>query len=293
MINFVNDIVVPGVTGGATAGLVALAFVVMYRTTGVLNFAHGQLVMLMPLVVLVVSDLWELPLGVGLLAAGGVVAVVVLAEERVAIRPFMQGGHALPWMLSTLGFSVVLVELMSIPYDGQPAHYPWGISAKAHNVGGVLLSWADMATVMVLMGLVLAVALFDSRTTAGLRLRAVSEDRDGAAAIGVAPGAASRLAALLAGVIGAITGLLIVSTQLVTPELGLTFLFNGFVAGAVGGLDSLAGVLVGGLIVGVVGQAAATYIGGSYVQLALFGVLLVVYLMRPHGIFGRASVRAV
>ncbi|MFC5822166.1 branched-chain amino acid ABC transporter permease [Nonomuraea harbinensis] len=293
MTDFINNVLIPGAAGGATAGLFALAFVVMYRTTGVLNFAHGQLVMLMPLGVLVVSDLWGLPVVLGLVVAVLVLAAVVLMEERVAIRPFVQSGHAMPWILSTLGFSVVLAELMAIPYRAQPVRFPWGISAKAHDLGGIQVSWAEIAIVVAFILLVAALTIFDRRTTTGLRLRAVAQDKDGAAAIGISPGAASRLSALIAGGIAAITGLLIVSTQLVSPELGLTFLFNGFVAAAVGGLDSLHGVIAGGFIVGIVGQTAATYMGGNYVQIAMFSVLLVVYLTRPHGLFGRASVRAV
>jgi branched-chain amino acid transport system permease protein len=291
--DFANDVLIPGLASGSLAGLFALAFVVMYRTTGVLNFAHGQLVMLMPLAVLVLSDLHGLPLPVGLAVGLLAVMVAVLFEERVAIRPFIQSGRALPWILSTLGFSVLMAELMALPYDGQSVRFRWAISARAKDLGGLRIAWSDVAVVVALVVLVLAVVLFDRRTTAGMRLRAVNQDKDGAAAIGISPGTASRVCALLAGVIAAITGLLLVSTQLVTPELGLTFLFNGFVAAAVGGLDSIPGTIAGGFVVGVVGQAASTYVGASYVQVVLFSVLLVVYLTRPHGIFGRASVRAV
>ncbi|GAA3525515.1 branched-chain amino acid ABC transporter permease [Aeromicrobium panaciterrae] len=293
MKEFVNQVVVPGLAGGATASLFALAFVVMHRTTRVLNFAHGQLVMLMPLGVLVVSDLWGMPVLVGIAVSTVVLFAVVLLEERVAIRPFIQSGHALPWILSTLGFSVILAELMAIPYRGQPVRYPWGISAKAHEVMGLKVSLAEVTLVSSVILLVVAMTLFDRRTTTGMRLRAVAQDKDGAAAIGIAPATASRISALIAGAIAATTGLLIVSTQLVSPELGLTFLFNGFVAAAVGGLDSIHGVLVGGLIVGIVGQMASVYIGGAYVQLVLFSVLLLVYLTWPQGVFGKESVRAV
>lgn len=293
MTAFLNQVVVPGLTGGAVAGFLALAFVVMYRTTGVLNFAHGQLVMLMPLTVLVASEFWHLPLALSFVVAVVIVLLVALLEERVAIRPFMEGGHALPWILSTLGFSVVLAEVMAIPYKGQPVRFPWGVPAKAYSVGPVRLSWADIVTVLAFVALVGLVVLFDRRTVIGLRLRAVSQDKLGAAALGMSPGAASRLTALVAGGIAIVTGFLIVSSQLVTPDVGLTVLFNGFIAAAVGGLDSIPGTLVGGLAVGVLGQAAAAYVGGLYVQIALFAVLLVVYLVRPHGIFGHASVRAV
>lgn len=293
MTDFANDVVIPGLASGSLAGLFALAFVVMYRTTGVLNFAHGQLVMLMPLAVLVISDLKGLPVPVGFGLGLLVVIAVALVEERVAIRPFIQSGRALPWILSTLGFSIVIAELMALPYDAQSVRFPWGFSARAKDFLGLRIALSDVAVVLALVLLVVAIVLFDRKTTTGVRLRAVSQDKDGAAVLGISPGAASRLCAIGAAIIASITGVLLVSTQLVTPELGLTFLFNGFVAAAVGGLDSVPGTIVGGVVVGVVGQAASVYVGASYVQLVLFLVLLCVYLVRPHGIFGRASVRAV
>ncbi len=290
---FVNQVVVPGIAGGAVSGLFALAFVVLYRATGVLNFAHGQLVMLMPLAAVVIGQKWGLGVVPGFVLALLLVLFVSLLEERIAIRPFMQGGQALPWILSTLGFSVVLTELMSIPYRNEPITFPWGVSARFHSIGGVSVSPAYIVTLVVFLVLVAALMAFDSRTVLGLQLRAVSQDRLGAAALGIAPKTASRVAMLIAGALAAITGVLIGSTQLVDPNIGLSVLFSGFIAAAVGGFDSLPGTVVGGMTVGIVGQVASTYVGGNWVQALLFGVLLLVFIVRPYGLFGRLSVRAV
>jgi branched-chain amino acid transport system permease protein len=216
-----------------------------------------------------------------------------LVEERIAIRPFMQSGHALTWILSTLGFSVVLSELMAIPYQGQTVAFPWGVSAKAHAIAGVSYSWADVITLVTFISLVAVLSILKTRTVTGLRLLAVSQDKLGAASLGISPAAASRVAVSIASVIAMATGVLVVSTQLVTPGVGLTVLFNGFIAAAVGGLDSIAGTLVGAFVVGVVGQAISVYVNGQYMNSVLFSVLLVVCLFRPNGILGRVSVRSV
>jgi branched-chain amino acid transport system permease protein len=155
------------------------------------------------------------------------------------------------------------------------------------------VSPAYIVTLVVFLVLVAALMAFDSRTVLGLQLRAVSQDRLGAAALGLAPKTASRLAMLIAGALAAITGVLIGSTQLVDPNIGLSVLFSGFIAAAVGGFDSLPGTVVGGMTVGIVGQVASTYVGGNWVQALLFGVLLLVFIVRPYGLFGRLSVRAV
>jgi len=121
----------------------------------------------------------------------------------------------------------------------------------------------------------------------------MAEDVDGAEAIGISRARASQTAMTLSILVAAVTGILVASTQLVTPSLGLTYTFYGFVATAMGGMGSVAGALVGGLVVGVVSQSAAVYFDGLFVNLVVFGLLLVVYVVRPHGLFGRATVREV
>jgi branched-chain amino acid transport system permease protein len=131
------------------------------------------------------------------------------------------------------------------------------------------------------------------KTGIGLRLRAVSEDVDGASAIGVSKSRMSQMSALLAGLIALVTGFLLAPSQLVNPGLGISFTFNGFVAAALGGVGSLTGALVGGFAVGLLSQVASVYIGSLWVNTTLFAVLIGVYLLRPFGLFGQAPVRSV
>src|SRR4051812_909215 len=116
MHDFLQSVVVPGLSAGALYALIAIGFTVMFRVTGVLNFAHGNLIMLAPLGVLVANDKWGLPVAVAYVLATTATVLIALVEERMAIRPFLHAGSALPWIVSTLGVSVVLAELMTIPY---------------------------------------------------------------------------------------------------------------------------------------------------------------------------------
>jgi branched-chain amino acid transport system permease protein len=290
--HFINTIIVPGITAGAVYALIAIGFTVLFRTTGVLNFAQGEMVMLGPTAVLVLHETWGLPLWIGFVGAVFVVCAFALIEERVAVRPFLQSGTQVPWILSTLGASVILAELLTIPFRGEGRAFPYGASTAPHRILGIQLSPTDMimiATPIVLVGLL---HLFYTRTRLGLMTQAVAEDPDGASAIGVSKKRMSQLSAVLAGLVALITGLVLAPTQLVNPTLGITYLFNGFVGAAIGGLGSLTGALVGCLVVGVLGQLSSNYIGSLYVNATLFGVLLLIYIARPHGIFGRPAVRA-
>jgi branched-chain amino acid transport system permease protein len=290
---FINTVLMPGLTVGASYALIAVGFAVLFRTTGVLNFAQGAMVMAGPTAVLVAEKKWGLPTGVSVVV--GVVAVVAFAliAERVAIRPFLQSESSLAWILSTLGVSVVLVELLSIPFGGQSQAFDLGPSTTPLDIGGVRLSPLDLTLIAAPFALVLALRLFYRHTTLGTMLQAVAQDVAGASAIGISKSRMSQMSAAMAALVAVLTGFLLAPTQLANPNLGITYTFSGFVAAAIGGIGSIEGALVGGLLVGVLGQVAAVYVGSLYVNAALFAGLLLVYMIRPFGIFGRAPVRAV
>jgi branched-chain amino acid transport system permease protein len=290
---FLSDIVVPGIVSGAIYTLVAVGFVVLFRTTGVLNFAHGQLVMTGPMLVLVAAELWDWPVVAAFALGVAAVLVASLLIERVAVRPFIDAGHSMSWILSTLGASVILGELLSIPFSGQAQAFEWGASTRARDVLGVAVSPAQVVIVAAALVVVGLLQLLSTRTRLGLRLEAMAADMDGAATLGITPARMSQAAALLAGCIALVTGLVLAPTQTVSAGLGLAYTFNGFVAAAIGGLGSVGGALAGGMIVGLAGQLASVELGGLYVNLVLFSLLLAIYFVRPFGLFGRAPLRTV
>lgn len=292
MHQLLQSVVVPGLADGAIYGLVAVAFATLFSTTGVINFAHGQLVMLMPMAALVALGA-GLPAWLAYVVALVVMVVAALAIEWSAVRPFVQSGQSVSWLLSTLGVSVVLQELLAVPYDGEARNFKHGISSTRFEVAGIGISPAEIAAVVALFVVAGLLALFYRRTRVGLELRAIADDLDGAQAIGISRARASQLAMILSVLVAAVTGILVASTQPVTPSLGLNYTFYGFVATAMGGMGSIGGALVGGLIVGIASQAAGVYVGSLVVNVGVFVLLLAVYLVRPHGFFGAAPVRAV
>jgi branched-chain amino acid transport system permease protein len=292
MHGFIQSVVVPGLADGAIYGLIAVAFATLFSTTGVINFAHGQLVMLMPMSALVALGA-GLPVWLAYVVAVAVMVVAGLVIEWSAVRPFVQSGHSVSWLLSTLGASVVLAELLSVPYGGESRNFKHGISAHRFDLAGIGVSPAEIASVAALFVVAGLLAAFYRRTRIGLELRAIADDLDGAEAIGISRARASQLAMTLSVLVAAVTGVLVASTQPVTPSLGLSYTFYGFVATAMGGMGSIGGALAGGLVVGVATQAAGVYVGSLVVNVAVFVLLLAVYLVRPHGFFGAAPVRAV
>jgi branched-chain amino acid transport system permease protein len=291
--DFVKTVVIPGLVSGALYALIAVGFAVLFRVTGVLNFAHGTLVMVAPMAVLVMHEKWGLAVAPAFVIAVLVTLAVSLIEERIAIRPFLQAGSALPWIVSTLGFSVILTEFLSIPFSGSSRSFGYGFSPVTRHVLGLNLAPAEIAVIVAAPVIAGLLGLVYSHTSLGLKLNAVAQDRAGATAIGIRSDRMSQIAAAAAGLVAAATGLLIAPTQLVSSELGITYLFYGFVGSSLGGFGSLSGAVIGGFLVGIGAQAASIYIGSLFVNLALFAGLLAVYLVRPDGLFGRSALRSV
>jgi branched-chain amino acid transport system permease protein len=292
MLQFIQSALVPGLSQGAIYGLIAIAFAVLHATTGVINFAHGQLVVLMPIVI-VVGVKAGMPLALAYLVGAVALVLAALITEWLAIRPFVQTGRAVSWILSTLGVSVVLAEVLAIPSNGDAINFPFGITSKPFSIAGVTATPAELLAIPVLLILAAAIIWFYRGTRLGMELRAVGDDVQGAEAVGISRAKASRTAMLIAAIIAGITGILVGSSQILTPSLGLAYTFNGFVAAAMGGMSSVAGGVVGGLVVGLVSQIAAVYLGALFGNLTVFLLLIAVYAIRPYGLFGARPVREV
>jgi branched-chain amino acid transport system permease protein len=290
---FLNYLLVPALVYGCTYALVATGFNVLERSTRVLNFAHGYLIMWAPMATLVLSAAWGVPPIIGLL--GGVLVAIILGllVEVIAIRPFVGKADVLPWILSTLGASLVLGQLALLPFKGEARAFPYALSLSPGHFGIVQISPQQMLLFGVTVLVALAIYTINGRTRLGKMLTAVAEDFDGSRVLGISPTRMAQAAMIGSAVVAAATGMLIAPFLLVSPDLGFNLTFTGFVAAALGGLGSLRGGFLGGIAVGFVIQLTAIYLGSVWTNTALFAVLLLVLLVRPWGLLGQAPARQV
>jgi branched-chain amino acid transport system permease protein len=293
MSHWINTVLIPALVAGALYALVATGFNVLARTTGVLNFAQGNLIAAAPLAVLICTEKLGFPAVLAFVGGAAMVLVVALIEERVAIRPFVRESASLPWILSTLGFGIVLAQLQTLPFDDQTMRFPWSAGLDPIRVAGIRFTPVQLTTVGVALAVVVALLLFYRHTKLGRQLEAVAEDFDGAQAVGIYGSRMSQVAALLAASVAIITGWVVAPTLQVSSSIGLTLTFTGFVATAIGGVGSISGGLAGGMVVGAISQLTVVYVGSAWNNALLFGCLLVVYLVRPMGLFGRPVGRLV
>jgi branched-chain amino acid transport system permease protein len=292
VLQFVNTLLT-GLGQGAVYAAFALALVLIWRATRVVNFAQGAMAAFTTYLALLVVEStgsWW----VGLLTALAAGLVLGAGVERVVVRRV--GPHnELGAVIVTLGLFVALQALASILFGAQFRSFPAPAGLEGFSFGGVTIALTPSmlitvgAVAVVLLGLV---ALFRF-TDVGLRMRASAFDGEVARLLGVPVGRMLTLGWALAALVGSLAGVLIAGGSLVWPAYMDTVIVNGFVAAVLGGLDSPGGAVVGGLAMGVILALVTGYVGSDLVPLAALAVLVAVLLVRPQGLFARTAARRV
>jgi branched-chain amino acid transport system permease protein len=297
---------VNGITTGALYSLVALGFSMVYGVLKLLNFAHGDLYMVGAYVGFFVIQWFggpsALTISVPLLLlimfvlAGGLVGGLGVAIERFAYRPLRDAPRIAP-LITAIGVSFFLENAALLLFGAQFRVYNTAdfISLSSGiTIGSVTI---DSVQIMVLvLGLVLTVGLRElvNRTKLGKQMRAVAADREAAEMMGInvnfTIAATFFLGSALAGVAGVMGGLLF---NQVIPTIGFIVGLKAFTAAVVGGIGSLPGAMLGGLLIGVAESMITGYISSTYTNLFVFALLIVVMLVRPSGLLGQAQLQKV
>jgi len=297
---------VNGVTTGALYALVALGFSMVYGVLKLLNFAHGDLYMVGAFIGYFVIQWFggpaalSIPVPVVLLIMFVLAALVVgflgVVIERFAYRPLRDAPRIAP-LITAIGISFFLENAALLLFGAQYRVYNTSefISfSSGIQIGSVSI---DAVQIMVLaMGLALMVGLrlLVIRTTLGKQMRAVASDREAAEMLGInvnfTIAATFFLGSALAGVAGVMAGLLF---NQVTNMIGFTAGLKAFTAAVVGGIGSLPGAMLGGLLIGIAESFITGYVSSTYTNLLIFGLLIAVMLVRPTGLFGRPQLRKV
>jgi branched-chain amino acid transport system permease protein len=293
------QLVVGGVALGAVYSLVCLGFVVIYRATGVVNFAQGGFVVLGGYLTHQFAVRMELPFALALLLAVATVALVGLVAERVALRP-MVGQPVFATILVTLGLLYIIEQACTAiwGYDLLPMGDPWGV--RTIGLGGATLKVLDLWTIgaaALLLGLFF---VFFRASTIGVAMRAAAIDPEAALAHGISPKVIHALSWAIAGVVAVVAGVLLASgPKGVDLTLG-PVAFRAFPAMILGGLESTEGAVLGGVAIGLTEVLTAAYVtpnapwlGANFHVVMPYVVMILVLLVKPYGLFGRAEVRRV
>jgi len=297
MFRFLN-LTLNGVSLGMIYAAVALALVMIWRATRIVNFAQGGMLMFTTFIAWDLAQVHDVNYWVALVVAVASGLVIGAVAERLLVRP-VENGPPLNAVIVTLGLLIFLQALAGMIWGNAQAHsYPPAYSFVGYKAGDrtLLFSPNDLFIVIAVLVVVVALYVLFQRTPIGLRMRAAAFNPEVARLLGIRVGRLLTLGWALAAGLGALVGVLAAGTtagyvQPVGPFDAL--LVYGFTAAVIGGLDSPVGAVIGGLLLGVLLSYGDDYVSNRIETLYAFVILIAVLMVRPAGLFSRASTRRV
>jgi branched-chain amino acid transport system permease protein len=281
-----------GLAAGVTYGLVALALVIVFRATGVVNFAAGEMATFTTFIA------WELivpaglPFFVTMVIVAAIAALLGVVVYLLVIHPARRRPEFVTVMI-TFGLYELFNGLSNSLWDPSPRTFPAPVSGPPLHIGSVIVTRANLGDAAVAIVAMLLLAGLFRFTRVGLGLRATADNPVAARIVGITPARMYALGWAMASVAGAIAGMLFANVLLLSPTMMGNVLVFSLVSVIVGGLESPVGAIVGGLVIGVVaGVLAGVHgVGPNLATPVMLGLVIVVLLLRPQGLFGRVVAR--
>ena len=277
-----------GLSAGSLYALVALGIVLIYRSTRVLNFAHGDIATLATFVAFsMLTHQYSFPVALGGSLLVGA-AVGVAFYFGVLVKAQRQGANLLGMVILTLGLALIIQGVVVWTWGAEPVSLPFPISdTKTYQVGPVVMSQLSLATLAA--GLVgsLLLYLLVQKTRLGLAMRATSENVMAAQTLGIPTRLVLSVSWGAASALGVVAGIFLAPALLLDPFFMLDPFLKGFAAAVLGGLNSLPGAVVGALILGVAESLTGAYLTIPFKNTLAFLIIIVVLLIRPEGLLGK------
>jgi len=284
-----------GILTGGIYALIALGFVVIYKATGVFNFAQGEIVMVSAYICWALLVQFGLPLWISFALTFAFAAGLGLVVERFALRP-MIGQPLLAAMMITLALIAVLDGLVTVIWGSRQEVLPDFFPRAPLHLGSVMISQQLLMGFGIAVALFVAFVLFFKRTKIGLGMRATAEDHQVSMSLGIKVSSSFAISWVIACIVAAVGGILLGSINGVNMNLAFLGL-KAFPVVILGGLDSIPGAIIAGLLVGVLEKLATGYIdplvGGGFAEIFPFIILLFVLLVRPYGLFGTKKIERI
>jgi len=285
------QMIVSGIALGAIYGLVALGIVLVFKATGVLNFAHGEAIMISTFVAFTLLKL-KLPYWLAVVLTLLFSALFGLLIERLIIRRFM-GRSLLVSGIATLGLFLLFGDLAVWIWGKDPFDFPGMFSQKPIDVAGVAISAADLGILGVAAALAGALFAFFRFTRLGIAMQACMENPVAAQLMGIPTRRIYSLAWMLSHMIGAIAGILIAPVTFLHFTMMQHVLHFAFAAAVLGGIFSLPGSVLGGVVIGVTANLTGAYVSSAWKEVIPFVVMLAILVVRPHGLLARRHLKKV
>jgi branched-chain amino acid transport system permease protein len=275
-----------GLTQGSMYALIAIGFVIIFGTMNLVTFAHGEVYMAGAFAGYFALAVWHLPWYIALVLGMVVGWIMGYLMEKVAFRPLRAAGH-MPPLLITIGLSIMVRDLVHIFFGAENRPVP-SIYEQTFEVAGTQVSVLQVLLLAIAAFLIVILRLLIYGTKIGRAMRATAQDHEAAYAMGVNVNRVFSISFSLASCLGGAAGVMVgMYYNAVYATMGGSAGLKGFAACIFGGLTSIPGAILGGLIIGMVENLTVQYLASGYRDIVAFLVLVVVLVLRPQGLLGR------
>ena len=278
-----------GLSLGSIYALIALGYTMVYGIAKMLNFAHGDVIMVGAYLIYVVSTMQGLPIWVGILASVVGCTVLGMVIERLAYKP-LRGAQSLAVLITAIGVSYFLQNAALLIFGSSPKSFTSVINKKPISLfdGALVISWEAILTMIVSILIMVALTVFINKSKQGKAMRAASEDRDAAQLMGINVNRTITLTFAIGSALAAVAGMLLCSSYpTLTPYTGAMPGIKAFTAAVFGGIGSIPGAMLGGVLIGIIQMLANGYISTQLSDAIVFAVLIIVLLVKPTGLLGK------
>ena len=280
---------ISGISLGSIYAIIALGYTMVYGIARMLNFAHGDIIMVGGFAIFTVVSTWGMAPMLGIVAAAAVCTLLGVTIEFVAYRP-LRGASSLSVLITAIGVSYLLQNLALLIFGSNARQFTSVVAMPGLKLagGGLSISGETIVTILVCVIIMAALTVFINKTKVGQAMQAVSEDRGAASLMGINVNRTIAITFAIGSALAAIAGALLCSTYpSLTPYTGSMPGIKAFVAAVFGGIGSIPGAFLGGIILGVVENLSKAYISSQLSDAIVFSMLIVILLVRPTGILGK------
>ena len=293
LITNIIEQLINGLRTGSIYALIALGYTMVYGIAKMINFAHGDIIMVGAYALYVFASLLGLPVPECIILTIVFCAILGITVERIAYKP-LRKAPSLAVLITAIGVSYFLQNMALLIFKATPI--PFGSIIKVPNVeiGGIHISGITIVTFIITAITMVALTWFINKTKAGSAMRAVSEDKGAAALMGINVNRTISLTFAIGSALAAIAGILFISQyESLYPTLGAMPGIKAFVAAVLGGIGSIPGAMLGGIVLGIIESLSKAYISTQLADAIVFGVLVLVLLVKPSGLLGKMKIEKV
>ena len=286
MFNFIEQ-VINGLRTGSVYALIALGYTMVYGIAKMINFAHGDIIMVGAYLIYVCISALVLPTACAVILTIVGCALLGMIIEKVAYKP-LRKAPSLAVLITAIGVSYLLESLALLIFGATPIPFPAVIPNITLTLGELTISSVTIITLIVTAAAMIILTLFINKTKSGSAMRAVSEDKDAAELMGIDVNKTISLTFAIGSALAAVAGILYVSQYpTLKPMMGSLPGIKAFVAAVLGGIGSIPGAMLGGIVLGLVESLAKGYISTDLADAIVFGILVLVLLIKPSGLLGK------